>query len=142
MSLSSILRISDAASLGLHSMVIIADSPGKLVTTEYIADQLEASKNHLSKVLQTLSHSGFVRATRGPGGGFMLAKPANEIRLLDVFQAIEGPVDFAGCLLHKPICGRSDCIMGDLAESVNTQFIDYFTNTTLQDLIDNKENAQ
>lgn len=132
--MSNVLRISEAASLALHSMVFLAANPGKLITTREIASKLHASEAHLSKVFQRLARVGLVKATRGPKGGFMLGKPANEITLLNVYESIEGPLVPSKCLLGAPICSGEKCILGGLLEMVDKQVREYLTETRLSEL--------
>ena len=77
---------------------------------------------------------GLVEATRGPKGGFRLAKPGSEISLLQVYEAIEGPLADTTCLLGEPICRGDKCILGGLLETVNRQVREYLASTTLADL--------
>jgi len=136
---SSLLRISDAASLGLHAVVVLAGADGELISTESIATKMGMSSNHLAKVLQRLSRAGLVEAVRGPHGGFRLGQPAENIRLMDVYEAIEGPVRPGHCILGQPMCGRKRCIMGNLVETVQERFIDYFSKTSLADLVETED---
>lgn len=133
---SRVLKISDAALLALHAMVILAGSEGELVTTQYLAARIGASKNHLSKVLQVLSHAGFVEAVRGPHGGFVLARPADNVKLIDIYEAIEGPIRHSNCLLDRPHCDRERCILGNLMRGVNDAFTQHFSNTTLASVVE------
>ena len=112
--MSSFLNISEAASIGWHGMIVLADSEGKLRPTSWIAERLQVSGAHLSKVLQRLARAGLVDAVRGPRGGFRLGKPAREITILQIYEAIEGPIRKYTCLLRKPICRGSCCLIGDL----------------------------
>ena len=107
----NILRISEAASLALHSTVLLAANPGKLISTRDIASMLHVSEAHLSKVLQRLARAGLVRAIRGPKGGFRLVKPANETTLLEVYESIEGTLTPGKCLFESPICEGDACIL-------------------------------
>lgn len=131
----NLLRISDAASLGLHTMAYLANDPERRVSTHEIAEALGVSENHLAKVRDRLVKAGLVEAVRGPHGGFRPAKPVNGITLLEVYEAVEGPLRPGSCLLGKPLCGRGQCILGDLISSVNHQVIDYLSGTTLDKLI-------
>ena len=128
-----LLRISEAASLALHSMAVLAGSEGRVSTGE-IASLLGASEHTLSKVMQQLARSGLIRSHRGPGGGFVLWRPENEITLLEIFEAVEGPLGESGCLLEKPVCDGKACVLGGLLESVHEQVKDYFSKTTLDQL--------
>lgn len=129
--MSNVLKISDAASLALHSMVILAESPDKLVTAKKAAKDLLVSEAHLSKVMQRLVKSGLVSSVRGPGGGFKLAKDPETITLLDVYEVIDGPLDEDECLLHMKACSRHQCIMGNVISEINTKIRDYLSGTNL-----------
>ena len=126
--MTSILRISEAAALALHAVVELASSDDRQ-TTKSIADQLGASSAHLSKVLQRLTAAGIVNGTRGPRGGFTLSTPAEELRLLDVYEAVEGPYSPNGCLFPKPVCDQTACIMGDLITRLNEETRTYLEQT-------------
>ena len=83
------------------------------------------------KVLQRLGKQGFVSSLRGPKGGFRLACDADDVSLLDVYEAIEGPLQFSNCLFEQPVCGDGKCIMGDLLKSVDRQVAEYLRTTKL-----------
>jgi len=131
---SNVLRISDAASLALHAMVLLAAHPDTGISTKQIAHDLQVSEAHLSKVLQRLTKVGLAASTRGPRGGFTLAAPAESIMLLEVYEAIEGPLVATECLLGTRICNGRQCILGDLLTTVDGQVRDYLATTRLADL--------
>ena len=132
--MATMLRVSEAAALALHAAVLLAVNEGRTVSTAEIAEVFNASDAHLSKVLQRLHKVGLVASTRGPKGGFRLARPPEEITLLDVYEAIEGELADAGCLFTPPACDGSACILGDLLVKVNLQVREYMTATRLSDL--------
>ena len=136
--MSNILKISDAASLALHSMVILAESNGTLVTAKKVAKDLLISEAHLSKVMQRLVKAGLVSSVRGPGGGFKLAKSAEEITLLVVYEIIDGALGSDDCLLHMKTCPRDECIMGSVISEVNGLIKEYLQKTNLAGLCDNQ----
>ena len=128
------LRISDAASMALHAVDILARSAGRLASNQDIADVLGVSANHLSKVHQRLARAGIVKATRGPGGGFELGRPASDIRLMAVVEAVDGPFTPVRCLLGRPECLREQCLLGALSDQLNSQVLDFLNGTTVADL--------
>jgi Rrf2 family protein len=130
-----VLKISEAASMALHTMVVLAENPSRLVSTREIASTLQVSEAHLSKVLQRLARAGLVKSIRGPKGGFRLGKPSDQITLVDVYEVIEGPLKSNNCLFAKPICRSEPCILGGLLEGVSHQIRDYLTETKLSRLI-------
>jgi Rrf2 family protein len=100
-----------------------------------MATALSVSEAHLSKVLQRLGKQGFVNSTRGPKGGFRLARPAADVSLLEVYEAVEGPLRFSNCLFDTPVCEEhSRCIMGELLGAVDQQVLEYLRTTRLTDL--------
>jgi len=83
--MEGVLKISEAANLGLHSMVYLANvGKDRMVPVSHIADALGVSKDHLGKVLQRLAKLGLVTSRRGPAGGFTLGRPSNQIRLMEI----------------------------------------------------------
>lgn len=132
--MSQALRISEAASLGLHSMALLAARTQRPLATHEMAKELRVSEAHLSKVLQRLAKAGLVGATRGPGGGFELAKDPADVSLLEVYETIDGPLGCDECLLGTPTCQGEACLLGDLIKSVNEQMRTYLSSTHLADI--------
>ncbi len=131
--MTNVLKISDAANLAFHATVFLAANPDRLVSVHEIAVALNVSENHLSKVLQRLAKDGLVKSIRGPKGGFALEKRADQITLLDIFQAIDGPLAHSDCLLGNPLC-NGQCILGGLLKTMNKQVEDYFATTKISGL--------
>ncbi|MFA4852365.1 MAG: Rrf2 family transcriptional regulator [Bacteroidales bacterium] len=132
--MSRIFQLSEAAFLGLHSMILIARSP-ELINVNKIADATGASKNHLAKVLQRLVKSNFLKSSRGPSGGFMLKKPPKEISILDIYEAIEGTIDTTGCPFDHSKCPFENCILGNMILNFSDDFRKYFKKRTLKDYL-------
>lgn len=130
-----ILRISYAASLAFHASVLLARFPGKPLSVGFIASVLKVSEAHLSKVMQRLSKAVLVKSVRGPKGGYQSDSDPEKTTLLDVFEAIEGPLPQNECLLGTPICLGDSCVLGNLHEIINSEVSRYLTETKLADLI-------
>ena len=131
--MAHLMKVSEAASLALHSMAYLAGYPGKNVSARQMAQRLGVSEAHLSKVLQRLAQAGLVRSSRGPKGGFTLKIPAERIVLLDIFETIEGRLEETDCLLGVPICNGPGCILGGLLKSVDDQARNYLGQTRLDE---------
>ncbi len=144
--MANALKMSDATSLGIHAMAYLTDhysnETPKACSVHEIASYLNASEAHLAKVLQRLAHTGLLRSTRGPKGGFTLAKEPDRITLLDVYEALEGPFEINRCLFSEPICNRADCILGGLIEKVGTEVRTYLERTTLATVAKGGERAK
>lgn len=128
------IRISEAVALAFHTLGVLVRSPEQLVSNQDIAGSLKVSSHHLAKVHQRLVHNGIIKAVRGPSGGFQLAKPANEILLMEVVQAIEGNFEPDQCLLGRPACQRGTCVLGKLSASINHQVREFLITTTVDQL--------
>ncbi len=115
-------------------MVYLAEQPEKQVSTREIAATLRRSGFHLAKVLQRLTRAGFVKSVRGPKGGFRLIDRWKGITLLDIYEAIEGPLLPGRCISGEPVCTRVKCIMGGLTHVVNKQVMDYLGHTSVGSL--------
>lgn len=131
--MSSVVQISEAASLALHSMVLIAQCGEEKLSVKSLAKSLEASENHLAKVMQRLSKAGLVSSVRGPSGGFSVSKAANEISFLDIYTAIEGELNLDQCPLSRPSCPMESCLFGGLIQKTTQEYKDYFGKTLLSD---------
>ena len=133
--MTNLIKMSEAASLGLHAMVYLAarDDNDPVKVTD-MAAELKASANHLSKVFQTLAQHDLVISTRGPKGGFSLARPAEKINLLTIFEIFEGPLKQANCLLTERICRSQGCILGGLVKEVGAAMAKHLSETTLADM--------
>lgn len=130
------VHISEAASLALHSMILIAKNPDNPVSVKRIAAVTGASEAHLAKVMQLLARAGMVASTRGPKGGFTLNGNPKDTTLLDIYEAIEGPVKGGHCLLHKDKCpmGLKQCALGNLIEGTAANSRDYLSGISLDSL--------
>jgi Rrf2 family protein len=60
----------------------------------------------LAKIFQQFAKVGLVSSCRGAGGGFKLGRPAEDISLLEIIEAVEGPIMLNRCLLAEGTCGR------------------------------------
>jgi Rrf2 family protein len=133
--MGTILRISDAASLALHAVILLAGAgKGSGMPVPEMARSLGASEAHLSKVMQRLARARLVSSRRGPGGGFTLARAAGEITLLAVYEAIDGPLGDTTCLLGRRACVLSGCALGDLLRTVTESVRTYFADKTVADI--------
>lgn len=136
--MANVFYISEMVSLALHSILIIAAvKEGQLVNTKKIASLLGASEAHLAKVLQQLVKTGYIRSERGPRGGFALLKNANEITLLDIYEAIEGPIKIDRCPMNSKKCAFKTCILGGIPEQLNQKFEKYMAEQKLGDFSNN-----
>ncbi len=141
--MSDMIKISEAARIGIHAMAMMAKENHRKLSNSEMARSLKVSEAHLSKVMQKLAKAGLARGVRGPSGGYSLALAPENIRLMEIYEALEGPFSYSDCLLSERICSGESCIMGDLLRAVNKRIEEYFNGTRLSDLgdelVDTKE---
>jgi Rrf2 family protein len=133
--MGGVVRFSEASSIALHAMVILAGAPQGRTTAQAIADRLPVSAHHLAKVMQRLVRAGLVQSVRGPGGGFALAADPRRTTLLDVHEAIEGKLEVSACLFDEPQCCGA-CLLGDTLAEANQLVHARLARTRLADLVD------
>lgn len=132
--MSKIVSLSEASSIAIHAVVIIATSKNS-ITVNSIAEATGASRNHLAKVMQTLVKHDIVKSTRGPTGGFTLNKPPEQVSLLDIYECIEGKITSEGCPLNRQICPFDKCIMGGVVKKLTNEIKDYLAKEKLDSYI-------
>ena len=96
--------ISQACKYGLRAMVHLAEHGETPVLSRDIARELHIPEHFLAKILQDLTKNRLLDSFKGRGGGFRLARVADEIKLLEVIEAIDGSQFGQGCLLGLPEC--------------------------------------
>ncbi len=133
--MSSPVNIPESVSLALHALARLAREEGSSLK---LGDLLvkPGSPDHLSKVMQKLTRVGMVSSRRGRGGGFTLAVSPCDIRLMDVWIALEGTFQSGVCPLNGKGCPLRKCIFGSMASDAAGVVSDYFSRTTVADLAD------
>jgi Rrf2 family protein len=128
------IQISEAASLALHGMLLLAQEQDQPRSAADLALTTNTSQAHFAKVMQRLTHAGLVQATRGPRGGYQLARSSKEITLLEVYEAIDGPIYTQECLHKEDACPFQQCLFGGLITKAAKEFREYLAGHTLNDL--------
>lgn len=122
------MKFTRAASYAIHALVYMANQkePNIPVASHHIAHARGIPERFLLKVLKPLVSIRVLRSIKGPNGGYRLAKPADEISLLEVLEAVDGPIRSHNSLEHEKANGRLnkrlDVICGQIAEGVRKQF--------------------
>ncbi|HME57098.1 MAG TPA: Rrf2 family transcriptional regulator [Terracidiphilus sp.] len=101
------MQVTRATDYAVRIMLELASlPPGDKVQLNELIQKTGVRGSFLSKVVQRLVHAGMVSSHRGTRGGFSLRVPGEEITLLDVIEAIEGPTQMNLCLGNGPGCER------------------------------------
>jgi len=107
-----------------------------------IARRQEISLAYLEQLFAKLRRNSLVESARGPGGGYRLKRPADEISVRDVINAVDEPVDATRCGGLENCQGELRCLTHDLWEELNTQISGFLNRVTLGELIQRKNIQQ
>lgn len=129
------LRVTKLADYATVVLTVMAASQDVLSATE-IAERAGLEATTVSKVLKPLSQAGLAEAFRGAHGGYRLARPAGSIRLIEVIEAIEGPLAVTECSTHAGHCGiEQSCGMRTSWRRINDVIVQALTGVTLLDML-------
>jgi Rrf2 family protein len=131
--MAGVLKFSEAASIAIHGMILMAVSPGSPVTGAEIADSFGISENHTRKVMQRLVKAGLARSVRGPSGGYSVLGDTSTITLLAVYEAMDGRIGEDRCLFQRSRCPAEGCLLKGLLEEVDSVVRRHLSGTTLSD---------
>lgn len=131
---AKIINISEAASIAVHSMAMIANS-NEILNVNKIADRTHSSRNHLAKVMQILVKNNYLSSVRGPNGGFSLKVNPEQISLLQIYELIDGSLQSHYCGIDEDKCPFETCVFGPMLNKFSAEFLDYLKNKKLSELI-------
>lgn len=131
--MQSIIKISEATAIALHSMIYICNKGKETSSVKEIAKKFEISENHLSKVLQRLVKAGYLKSLKGPKGGFILMQNKENTSFAEIYEVIEGKSEPLDCLFATAPCKGKKCILGGLIVNINREFKEYFNKNKISD---------
>jgi Rrf2 family protein len=99
-----------AAELAVRGIVVLGERYGQgPLPLEDICQSRALPRQYLAKLFAMLARANLIEAVRGKGGGYILAKPPAKITLLQVIEAIEGPLALNLCQSDPPKCEQAQC---------------------------------
>jgi Rrf2 family protein len=103
------MQITRQADYALRAMLYLARlDPSQRAATSQIAEEQEIPPSFLAKIISQLSIAGLIHTSRGARGGVSLARKPEDISLLDVVEAIDGPITLNDCTQDPDICSFGD----------------------------------
>jgi Rrf2 family protein len=130
------MRLSQTAEYALRTMAQLAiGDPHTPVTGKELARQTDIPSHYLSKLLRKLVVAGLLSSQKGHSGGFRLARPAAEIRLLDILNAVEAGPDLERCSFGWGKCDAAQpCPLHPVFVQLNEAIDMWASRRTLADL--------
>ena len=131
------MLLSKSCVYGLRaSLYLAARTEGNYNPIRKMSDRLEISFHFLTKILQQLTAEGILESFKGPNGGVRLSKPGNEVPLMDIVLAIDGPELLTECALGLPGCGsKNPCPLHDKWAETRNEIRHMLEKTTLTELV-------
>lgn len=124
---------------GRYAVMAMADlckaATDKPIALADVAERQEISLSYLEQLFGKLRRAGLVKSVRGPGGGYLLSRAASEIRISDVIQAVDEPMDATRCTKSEGChSDKARCLTHDLWEALSYQIHMYLSSVTLADV--------
>ena len=104
------MRLSPAAELAVRGVLILAEHYGHgPVTLAKICERRQLPKQYLTKIFASLAKVGLITPIRGKKGGYQLGRDPRDITVLQVIEAVEGPIALNYCQHSPPKCNEPNC---------------------------------
>ena len=129
------MMISPTAEYALRAVVALGAQRGEPLTTSRIAELTKVPAGYLAKVLQILGRAGLVVSRRGLGGGFVLSRPAEQITVLEVVNAVEPMGRIESCPLKIPSHGTNLCPLHHRLDEAIASVEKSFAETAIAELL-------
>ena len=139
------MRLTTKGRFAVTAMIDLALRQGQgPVTLAGISARQEISLSYLEQLFGKLRRHEIVESVRGPGGGYNLARRAEEVSVADIIIAVDEPIDATQCG-GKENCHGGDhqhgarCMTHDLWATLNEKMVDYLDSVSLKDLVDREK---
>ena len=127
---------SNACEYGIRAMVyLVGRGEDRRVLLKDISENESIPGPFLGKVFQTLVKAGLLTSSKGPGGGYQLARRPEDITLYDIYCAIDGGKDLDACAAGLDECNdEQPCPLHDSWQPIRESLTSYLTSTSLRDM--------
>lgn len=132
------MKLTTRSRYGLRAMTYIAANgeKGPIPVTE-IAESLDLSVDYLEQLVRVLKKNDFLESIRGVKGGYQLTRPADQIKVIDLLNALEGPLWLADCTQTGDCpAGNSNCPIRLLVRRMSDSIYSELEDESLQDMVD------
>jgi len=107
------------------------------ISARQLAQSEQIPRHFAGKILQQLQGAGLVTSTLGARGGFVLARPAEQISLQEVLAAVQGPISVSDCVFSRGVCPRRPrCTISRRLQSLQALIDRFLEGVLLADLLD------
>ena len=134
------MRLTTKGRFAVTAMIDLAlrQSSGP-VTLAAISQRQHISLSYLEQLFGKLRRHTLVESTRGPGGGYTLARKATDITIADIILSVDEPIDATQCAGKENCLGEgSRCMTHELWAALNAKMVDFLASISLQKLVDDQ----
>lgn len=104
------LRVTKLTDYATVVLTVLASEPDTVASAAELAERAGLETPTVAKLLKPLAQAGLVDAFRGVNGGYRLAREPRRISLIEIVEAMEGPLGMTECSVHAGVCGiESSC---------------------------------
>jgi Rrf2 family protein len=130
------MELTRRAEYAIRGMLYLASQEeGRTAMLGDIAAAMEVPRSFMAKIFQELVNKGLARSSRGVGGGFVIARPPEQITLCEVVEAIEGPIMPNQCLMGEGVCSfQETCTVHPVWRRLQTVTRGILSEVTLKSL--------
>ena len=131
------MQITRQADYAMRAVVYLSElGPDRRAATSLIAEKQHIPPSFLAKIVSQLSVAGLLQTSRGARGGVSLARSPDEISLLEVIEAIDGPILLNECVANKGACTFGEtCVLRPVFCDAQSQLVSQLGNTTFGEVI-------
>lgn len=138
------MKLSTRTRYAVRAMIELAQNePNKPLQLKVIAERQDISVKYLEQLMAVLRSAGLIRSVRGSKGGYVLSRPASQVRLSDVLHCLEGSVMTVECVEDNQSCARAaECAARQVWVKVQQAIEEVLQSITLQDVVDMARDAK
>lgn len=130
------MRLTTKGRFAVTAMIDLALRDGEgPVTLAEISQRQKISLSYLEQLFGKLRRQSLVNSTRGPGGGYTLARKSEDVSVADIILAVDEPIDATQCGGRENCHGDEKCLTHDLWSALNTHIFDYLKQVKLSTLV-------
>jgi Rrf2 family protein len=130
------MKVSTRGRYAVRAIMYLAEKYGQgPVPLNIISKNQDISVKYLENIMRTLINSGIVASVKGKTGGYILAKPPEQVRVSEILQNTEGSLSPVACLDNCSVCKRSGlCAAQDMWEGLGKVINEYLDSATIERL--------
>ncbi len=134
------MKLTTKGRFAVTAMLDIAlHDPEQYVTIAAIGERRHLSSAYLEQIFGKLRRAGLLEGIRGPTGGYRLSKPADQITVMQILDAVDASLEMSVCEKERDCCdGEGECITFDLWDRLNEEMRRFLSGITLKGLAEQK----